>query len=73
MTIPAKYENGVFRPLQNVAIKEGTLVEVRLPVETHAKRPRSIGDSPFAGMWKDRQDLSDSVAYIERVRSKLRG
>jgi predicted DNA-binding antitoxin AbrB/MazE fold protein len=28
MTIPAKYENGVFRPLQDVPIKEGTVVEV---------------------------------------------
>ena len=50
MTIPARYENGVFRPLQDVAIKEGTVVEVHLPAETPAKRPRSIGNSPFAGM-----------------------
>jgi predicted DNA-binding antitoxin AbrB/MazE fold protein len=49
MTISAKYENGVFRPLQEVSIKEGTVVEVYLPVETPAGRPRSIGDSPFAG------------------------
>ena len=56
MTIPAKYENGVFRPLQDVPIKEGTVVEVYVPVETVAIKPSSIGDSPFAGMWKDRQD-----------------
>ncbi len=73
MTIPAKYENGVFRPLQNVSIEEGTVVEVCLPVGTPVQRPRSIGDSPFAGMWKDRQDMPDSVAYIERVRGKLHG
>jgi len=34
MTIPAKYENGVFRPLRDVPIKEGTIVEVYVPVET---------------------------------------
>ena len=46
MTIPARYENGVFRPLQNAPIKEGTVVEVHVPVEVPAKRPRSIGDLP---------------------------
>ena len=73
MTIPAKYENGVFRPLQDVAIKEGTIVEVYLPVETPTKRACSIGDSPFAGMWKDREDMADSVEYINRLRRELHG
>lgn len=31
MTIAAKYEEGVFKPLEEVTIKEGTVVEVRLP------------------------------------------
>jgi predicted DNA-binding antitoxin AbrB/MazE fold protein len=31
MTIAAKYEDGVFKPLENVEIPEGTVVEVRLP------------------------------------------
>jgi hypothetical protein len=73
MTIPAKYENGVFRPLQDVPIKEGTVVEVYVPVETPSGRPRSIGDSPFAGMWKDREDMADSVEYINRLRRELHG
>jgi predicted DNA-binding antitoxin AbrB/MazE fold protein len=73
MTIPARYENGVFRPLQDVPIKEGTVVEVHVPVEAPAKRPRSIGDSPFAGMWKDREDMADSVEYINRLRRELHG
>ena len=73
MTIAAKYENGVFRPLEDVSIKEGTAVEVYVPLETAAKRPRSIGDSPFAGMWKDREDLTDSVKYINRLRRELHG
>ena len=37
MMIPARYENGVFKPLQDVPIKEGTVVEVYLPVEAPAK------------------------------------
>ena len=73
MTISAKYENGVFKPLQAVPIEEGTVVEVYVPVETPARRPRSIGDSPFAGMWKDRVDMADSVEYIDRLRRELHG
>ena len=73
MTIPAKYENGVFRPFQDVPLKEGTVVEVYLPVETPTSRPRSIGDLAFAGMWKDRDDMADSVEYINRLRRELHG
>ena len=73
MTIPARYENGVFRPLQDVPIKEGTVVEVQVPEEAPAKKPRSIGDSPLAGMWKDRDDMADSVEYIDRLRRELHG
>ena len=71
MTIPAKYENGVFRPLQEVRIREGTLVEVNVPAETPATSLRSIGDTPFAGMWKDRDDMANSVEYISRLRCEL--
>ncbi len=71
MTIPARYEKGVFRPLQDVPIKEGTVVEVLLPVEPPAKRTHSIAYSPFAGMWKDREDMADSVEYINRLRREL--
>jgi predicted DNA-binding antitoxin AbrB/MazE fold protein len=73
MTIPAKFEKGVFRPLQEVRMKEGTVVEVYVPAEVPAQRPRSIGDLPFAGMWKDREDLADSVEYVDRLRRELHG
>jgi predicted DNA-binding antitoxin AbrB/MazE fold protein len=73
MMIPAKYENGVFRPLQDVRIREGTLVEVNVPAEAPAGRPRSIGDTAFAGMWKDREDITDSVEYVDRLRRELHG
>ena len=73
MTIAAKYEDGVFKPLADVSIKEGTVVEICLPVEPAQDRPRSIGDSPLAGMWKDRDDMADSVEYINRLRRELHG
>jgi len=60
-------------PLQDVPIKEGTAVKVLLPAEVPTKRPPSIADSPFAGMWKGRDDMADSVEYINRLRRELHG
>ena len=71
MNIAARYENGVFRPLQDVPLKEGAMVEVYLPAEASGTKPPSIGDLPFAGMWRDREDMVDSVAYINRLRRDL--
>jgi predicted DNA-binding antitoxin AbrB/MazE fold protein len=48
MTIPAKYENGVFKPLAELNIEEGTVVEVYVPRRGETK-PGSIGDLEFAG------------------------
>ena len=74
MTIPAKYENGVFRPLENVAIKEGTVVEVHVPPEGEpARGRRSIKDLPFYGMWADRDDIADGVSYVNALRDNPRG
>ena len=30
--------------------------------------PRSEGDNPFVGMWKDREELQDVRAYVRRIR-----
>jgi len=72
MTIPAKYENGVFKPLDVVDIKEGTIVDVYLPHEEKNK-PSSIRDLGFAGMWADRDDITDGLSYVNRLRDSLRG
>lgn len=74
MTIPAKYENGVFRPLEDVTIKEGTVVEVHVPAEVEpAHSRRSIKDLPFYGMWADRDDIADGVSYVNALRDNPRG
>ncbi len=74
MTIPAKYENGVFRPLEAVQIKEGTLVEVCVPTEQRPPDQRnSIKDLPFFGIWKDREDIGDGVEYVNSIRDNPRG
>jgi predicted DNA-binding antitoxin AbrB/MazE fold protein len=74
MTIPAKFENGVFRPLEAAQIKEGTVVEVHVPAEQKpmAQR-RSVKDLPFFGMWKDREDIGNGVEYVNRLRNNPRG
>jgi predicted DNA-binding antitoxin AbrB/MazE fold protein len=75
MTITAKYEDGVFKPLQEVTVSEGTIVEVQLPsyAERLKGKARSIGDFAFFGMWKDRTDIVDGVEYITALRRDLRG
>jgi predicted DNA-binding antitoxin AbrB/MazE fold protein len=75
MTITAKYEDGVFKPLEDVSIREGTIVEVRVPSEADRLKgkARSVGDFVFYGMWKDRTDIGDSVEYISNLRRDLRG
>jgi len=74
VTIAAKYENGVFKPLEKVRIVEGTIVEIRVasPIQLPNKT-RSVGDFAFYGMWKDRTDINDSVEYINNLRRNLRG
>ena len=67
MTIPAKYENGVFKPLASVDIEEGTIVDVYVPHQEKVK-PRSIRDLGFAGMWADRDDITDGLSYVSRLR-----
>ncbi len=73
MTISARYENGVFKPLEPVPVQEGTVVEVHLPGGAPPPVPPRIADSPFAGIWKDREDMADSVEYINRLRRELHG
>jgi predicted DNA-binding antitoxin AbrB/MazE fold protein len=75
MTITAKYEDGVFKPLEDVTINEGTIVEVQIPscAERLKVKSRSVRDFDFYGMWKDRTDIGDSVEYINKLRRDLRG
>lgn len=69
MTIPAKYENGVFKPLADVNLTEGTRVEVHVLVEALPKRPKSVRDLPIFGIWADRDDIPDGVTYVNRLRA----
>ena len=72
MTILAKYEDGVFKPLAAVKIEEGTVVEIYVPQQNQAK-PASIRDLGFAGMWSYRDDITDGLDYVNRLRDSPRG
>jgi predicted DNA-binding antitoxin AbrB/MazE fold protein len=72
--IPAKYEDGVFKPLEDVRLADGTrVVEVYVPAEAPRERPRSIRDKPFFGIWADRDDITDGVRYVNALRNNRRG
>jgi hypothetical protein len=75
MTITAKYEDGVFKPLEHVNIIEGTIVEVRVPLYAGRRKDKapSVGEFSFYGVWEDWTDTGDSVEYIHNLRRDLRG
>ena len=67
MTIAAKYEDGVFKPLEEVKLTEGTRVEVHV-AEQPPSRPKSVREFAAFGMWADREDIPDGVTYVNRLR-----
>jgi predicted DNA-binding antitoxin AbrB/MazE fold protein len=68
MTIPAKYENGVFKPLEDVKLAEGTRVEVHVCEAAERPFPKSLRELAAFGMWADRDDIPDGVTYVNRLR-----
>ena len=55
--------------LEDVKVKEGTVVEVYLPPGQELAGPRhSIKELPFYGMWADRTDIEDGVSYVNKLR-----
>ena len=72
MVIPAKYEHGVFKPLEDVMLEEGTVVEVYLPQPKAAKKRKSIRESGIFGIWKERQDIGEGVDYVNKIRENPR-
>ena len=71
MSIRAMYENGIFKPLEEVPLKEGTEVEVYPRSEEKAnggKRKKSIADYEAVGMWKGRDDIGTGIEYENRMR-----
>lgn len=38
------------------------------PTKSGASKKKSILDSSFRGMWKDREDLTDSTTWVRSIR-----
>ena len=72
MVIEAKYENGVFKPLVEVKLEEGTTVEIHFNHEQTARKAPSIREIGFVGMWADRDDIKDGVSYVNHLRDQFR-
>jgi predicted DNA-binding antitoxin AbrB/MazE fold protein len=72
MSIRAIYENGIFKPLEEVPLKEGTEVEVYPRAEERGnsgKRKKSVAEyEAAAGMWKDREEIGTGVEYENCMR-----
>lgn len=72
MVIEAKYENGVFRPLGKVRLKEGTVVEIHVDREETPRTKQSIRELGFSGMWANRADIKDGLSYVNTLRDSPR-
>ena len=68
MTIAAKYEDGVLKPLEDVKLANGTRVEVHVPGEEPRCPTKSVREFAAFGMWADREDVPDGVTYVDRLR-----
>jgi hypothetical protein len=71
-----KVHNGTIVFPEPLEIPEGTEVEIRIePVPEPqtpptVPRPEEFTSQPFFGMYADRDDLQDSVAWVNRERQK---
>jgi len=65
--IKVKFENGVFKPIEETDdIEEGAIGKVYVE-EKHSTR-----SSDFFGLWKDRKEIKDGLSYVKELRSKRR-
>ncbi len=69
-SIPVKYENGVFIPLETLReIDEGVTGEVHIQ---EADKMEAMKSFSFFGLWKDREDISDGISYVRNLRDQHR-
>jgi hypothetical protein len=70
-----KVRNGTLELDEPLTLPDGT--EVRVRIEPIEQQPTSITLSPeellrlpFFGMWADREEMADSVAWVRRMRDQ---
>ncbi len=67
-TIEAIYKNGVLKPLNTLDISE--YEHVTLIIKPHKKDKRKGKKEKAFGIWKDRDDIQNSVEWVNKFRSK---
>ena len=82
ITARGKVREGRIEFPNPLELPEGTEVEVSIsPVEQPEAAPASTSEAgcetdfarlPFFGMWADREDMADSVAWVRRQREQWR-
>jgi len=47
-------------------------LKARYPIRPRARKTRqvSLADEPFIGMWRDREDMRDSTAWVHGLRRR---
>ena len=68
MAIAAKYDDGAFKPLEDVNRAEAPWSKCGSFQRPTPKPRQSFRDLPFFGMWADREDIRDGVTYVNRLR-----
>ena len=48
----------------------GFLKQKHQPTEQSPPSPISFDDQPFVGMWSDRPEMKDSVAWVRKLRTQ---
>ena len=77
ITEEGKVNNGHIVLSKPLSLPEGTEVRVQIePIETDnaqstaAEENEDFASQPFFGMWADREDMRDSVAWVRKQRGK---
>ena len=72
-----KISNGCIVLSKPLSLPEGTEVRVQIELietdntqDTAAEENEDFANQPFFGMWADREDMRDSVAWLRKEREK---
>lgn len=75
ITIPSEVrEQTGLQPHSEVILEvEGNTVRIRpvlLKDERKEPKQRSLQEEPFVGMWRDREDMTDSTDWVRQARER---
>ena len=68
----AVVRDGKLELAKPVEMPDGTAVDVTLILSSLNERQKLLLIQPAIGMWADREDMVDSVAYIRKQRDECR-